>query len=182
MTATTDLTANIVVMNRVLADATVECPECGLNPPETRGTMFVDGPGVVVGCDTCPGTGRVARFPGFRQECSWCRGKKRILKHFLVIGDEPYKPVDDDYDPCTHCHKQGWQVRAGGLHDALAGLTRGQASDVLYGLMGEWPHDDDPMPPTPEILAKSLELTIKAAELTTHSPSEATITGAKYIP
>ena len=51
-------------------------------------------------CEPCDASGR--RFP-FTRACNRCRGKSRILKGYLVIGDEPYVPTDEDYDPCTYC-------------------------------------------------------------------------------
>ena len=105
----------------------------------------------------CSGAGRIARFPGFRQVCG-------------------HGPLGS----------QVWEVRAGGLEDALAGLTRGLAYDVVKQLWiwiaAPGTTTGKPMPSADEILAKGLRLVIEIAGLTTHSPSEATITGAKYIP
>ncbi len=169
---TKTLDSKIAAMSRVLADATKEHLAC-----QGEGTYDYVGHGGGIETDDCPKPeckdGRAARFKGFRQECSWCRGKKRILKHFLVIGDEPYRPVNDDYDPCTHCQKNGWQVRAGGVEDALAGLGIAEGIDILR-TMCEWLLElepglilrpDVPMPSADVIRAKTLELVIKVAGL-----------------
>jgi hypothetical protein len=104
--------------------------------------------------------------------CSWCRGKKRILKHILVLDDgsgQPYVPTDKDYDPCTHCNGRGWQVRAGDSADGLAGLTTAEALGAV-GDLYEWIDclpcgPADPMPSALEIRVKELELICDAAGL-----------------
>lgn len=141
MTAATDLTLQIDAMNRVLAGVTRECPAC-------KGAKNVED-------DACPrclsaqtglGTGRIARFPGFRQYCDFCGG--------------------DETSPCEDCDDKHYLVRAGGLHDALARLPVLDALDVLRTFsQWVWLMDDAPMPSAPEILAKSLELVIKVAGL-----------------
>ena len=152
----------ITATRNTLAEATKECLEI------PRGLLECE----------CNGEGRVPRFPGFRQECR-------------CLGDEPHSKLGCSScwypgahtEACERCNGTGWQIRAGGLEDALAGLNKRDATYVLERLrfISEqgW---TDPMPSAPQILAMALELVIEVAGLTTHSPSVATITRAKYVP
>lgn len=86
----------------------------------------------------CLGTGRVARFPEFRRACG--HGQ---------LGS------------------QVWEVRAGGLEGALAGLSIQQAHQVFYQ-MRRWLTSlgsGVDMPSAQEILLKGLELVIKVTGL-----------------
>ena len=158
----TDLTAQIAALRRTLADATKECPceGCNRTPEEQH----------QADCE-CKGTGRVARFSGFRQECAWCEGvgNRYGCDHAnLGFGLEQVgnlcamcKGIIRSF-PCKDCNGTGRQVAAGGLHDAWAGLTSGEAQEVLEKLALQLeemvPRPKDPMPSAPKILAKGLEL------------------------
>ncbi len=125
----TDLTAKIATMNRVLADATKECPRL---PFDDHGWVTC-----IHDCDR----GRVARFPEFRQPCG-------------------HGPLGS----------QVWEVCAGGLEGALAGLTKDGACSVLGRLNKLYfaptkSGGQEAMPHALEILAKGLELVIEVAKL-----------------
>ena len=140
MTATqsTDLTAKIAALNAVLAEATEACPDCSYHGIATVGAP----------CDTCKGTGRIARFPEFRQECARCFGNSWICG--------PDKPSDG-------CGGRRWQVRAGGLEGGLAGLsTDGMA--LTLGMLAGWRRQGD-KPFASEILLEGLRLVIQVGGL-----------------
>ena len=174
---TQTLEQQIATMNRVLADATEAC--LGWDTPEGK-----------IPCESvphqdCQGTGHVARFPGFRQMCvgdMWadCWDGK-LTRHDLgqqhqsdcARHNMPAYPNGacscGVWPDCIECDGTGWQVRAGGLHDALTGLDKRTAGTVFLGLH-DWVLDgigraDAPMPSATEILAKSLELVIEVAGL-----------------
>lgn len=133
-----DLTT-VAAMNRPLAKATREC-------------SCIESVWSQPGCSD-----RVARFPGFRQTCQHC-----YVEGHPWLNDEVGVPV-----PCHICKGLGWQVRAGSLEDALAGLSVDEACEVTYRITN-WTWELDtrlPMPPADEILAKALELVIETAEL-----------------
>ena len=156
-----DFTAQIAALNRVLAEAIKECPVC-------KGVKNVED-------DACPrclsaqtglGTGHLARFPEFRQECEDCFGQLEID---LYREEKIEKTIT-----CPTCNGIGWQIRAGGLEGALAGLTRPEVLHVLEGMSDyvySWWGDEKawslrqfhPMPPAPKILAKGLGLAIEVA-------------------
>lgn len=156
MTATTDLTAQIAILNRVLADATVECPEC-------EGTRISLGSVCDFGCK---GSGRIACFPGFRQECKCYKGDPHTHLYTcfkclpMVLGGSTFKHSSD----CLKCNGTGWQVRAGGLEDSFKGLESGDFSKVLEKL-DSWRLYRSPRPTAPEILAEGLRLVIEVAGL-----------------
>lgn len=140
----TDLTANIAALNRVLADVTKECPYA------IRATEISAEIGERVRHEetlkcNCQGTGLVARFKGFRQDCNSIahRGGNRT---------------------CLLCNGTSWHVRAGGLEDGLAGLTVDQIREVLEDLQA-WVMQSDLTPSAPEILLKGLELVCEVAGL-----------------
>ena len=136
-----------------LAAMTCECPDCHYLGERVQEPQ---------GCKKCKGTGLVARFPEFRQECGACvEGKVNC------VG--PACRVEHD---CDFCNGTGWQVRAGGLEDGLEGLTVIEGMAVYERLQrdakGEAEtlrHPDDPMPSAPEILLKGLELVCEIAGL-----------------
>lgn len=109
----------IAALNRVLADATVECRRYKHGERAAQGESREKiGP-----CAKCHGTGRIARFSGFRQECN---------HRTVVVFPCPKECTDDEFhihsggkhmDDCRGCNGLGWQVRAGGLEDGLAGLS-----------------------------------------------------------
>lgn len=74
MTSETDVKLKIAALNRVLADATVECTVLWCE--QAGGQTFLYEGLILEGClpckrhptdCICQGAGRVARFPGFRQ-------------------------------------------------------------------------------------------------------------------
>lgn len=143
MTAKTDLTAQIAVLNRVLAEATKEHLAC-----QGEGTYDYVGHSSGIETDDCPEPeckdGRVARFPGFRlTPCHFCGG--------------------DTTSPCEDCDDKRYLIRAGGLEDALAGLTRLEAAEVLDSIVVDV--GDDSMPSADVILLKGLELVVEVAGL-----------------
>ncbi len=191
MTATrsTDLTAQIAAYRKVLAEATKECPDCLLveegedDTPLSEGCITKgdarNGTLEIYGCVTCGGsgggletdaslegypegvaswnkrmkragaeygTGRVARFPGFQQECTKCAGLGELGRH------------------CQSCQGRRWQVRAGGLEDALAGLASFDRRHWGWQLWN-WLQHDGGSATTPEILAEGLRLVIEVAGL-----------------
>ncbi len=172
MTAKTDLTAQIAAYNRVLADATVECPRCrntgGYEPVPRPGDMDF-GP-----CFDCQGTGRIARFLGFRQECrkQWVRADDG---NWVGMAEAAWQSLTgyewSKTHPAAHCtcNGLGWQVRVGGLEDGLAGLTPDEFCTVTYQIYRRsidiLQDIDAPMPSAPEILAEGLRLVIEVAGL-----------------
>lgn len=145
------LNQRIASMNRVLADATKECPENKLDfsPDEIHPRACV-----------CKGTGRVAKFPGFRQECQ-CLGDGRYTK----LGCPKCWYLGAHSLECIKCNGTGWQVHAGDWGtDGLAGLTVDQIQEVLEDLAA-WIMRSDLAPDSNAIQAKCLELVIKVAEL-----------------
>ena len=106
MTQTTpDLTSQqLAACYETLAKETVECPYC---PIALAAIMSPEELKTLPPCSACQGSGRVARFPGFRHTpCDFCGG--------------------DETSPCEDCDDKRYLVRAGGLHDALAGLDGGE--------------------------------------------------------
>lgn len=152
------LEQQIAAMSRVLADATEACQ--GWDTPEGKI------PCGAVPHQDCQGTGHVARFPGFRQEC--CCTERGTPGYLWAGASVAHANCPLGTEPCSYCEGHtGWQVRAGGLDGALVGLNRGEANDwlSLFGKWVNWKIAQSPMPSAHEILAKSLELVIKVAGL-----------------
>ena len=142
MTAKADPTAQIAELRRTLAEATKECPQSGKFGHESY---------CVSGCNL---TGLVARFPGFRQECP-------SIPDTMKLGG-----IDYPHNPHCICHGTGWQVRAGGLEDALASLTLAEASTVFVKMfVPESGQPWNPMPSADELLVLVLKLVIEVAGL-----------------
>lgn len=201
MTATTDLTAQIADLYRVLADAAVECPDCN-GKKQIPAHAYIGGATGKVDCRTCQGRGRVACFQGFGQECPCTDSEFEDIPVGQVCKCEVASNHDGSIgetnqrgacfscrlagyhdSTCPHvlqlderCSGTGWQVHAGGLEDALAGLNRFDTEAVLTSL-AEYAfgtHKDgvswsirqlEPMPSAPEILLKGLGLVCEIAEL-----------------
>ena len=163
MTAQTDPTDQIADRNRVLAEATKECPFT--EPHRSQVHRLVSGKKL-----DCKDN-RVARFPGFRQECGSCNGSGEMLVGGRSGGGH-VNPVGTT--ACLVCNGTGWQVALAGLEAALAGLRKGQALSFYAHLIGTWVDMESleglegPMPSAPEILAKGLELVIEIAGLELH--------------
>ena len=153
MTATTDLTAQIAAYRKVLAEATKECPAA----------LHTDMESLEVACGACGiqgDAGRIARFPEFRQVC------ENQEYHLRLGGSLPCR------EDCFKCSGTGWQVHAGGLEDALAGLTRAQAWRFFVNFPSAFEiwhapvtQQVGPMPSAPEILAEGLRLVIEITGL-----------------
>ncbi len=154
MTTETALKQRLAILYRTLADATVECPKCDALCEEMRKSPDASQgrpTGIPCRCvafsDGCNGTGRVARFPGFRQECkeSW---------HAQFSS------------PSCSCNGRRWRVRAGDSADGLAQLSPKQMKDWLFLFM-TWLEEcwkaDYITPSALEIRAKELELVIEVA-------------------
>jgi hypothetical protein len=162
MTLTTDPATRIAEFRRTLARATKACPEL---PPHGQ----VDGVGLkfrhwskCIG--GCKGTGEVAAFEGFRQVCECMTARPPIATCWRCAWEK-------HADNCENCNGLCWQVRAGGMADALAGVTRREAAEVYRQLdpmcevTAEGPYANDPMPDPDTILAQALELVCEIKEL-----------------
>lgn len=134
MTIETDVKQQIATLRRVLAGATKECGVCEGQGELKEAVQAWDVPGAPIpDCDTCKGTGRIPRFPGFRQECQ-CT--KRGTPGFLWAGASVAWPnCPPGTEPCCYCEGHtGWQVAPGGLEDALAGLSVEEGAPFFWQL------------------------------------------------
>ena len=157
MTTVTDVKQRLAALYATLADAT---KACNIGPYHKR--HFKNG---------CQGTGKVARFPEFRQD--------KPCPHAGLVDDVG---VSWDPDKCPRCNGRGWQDRAGSTDDGLAGLSPTQAANVLW-MFQHWVncpkpythlHEDgeivlcesrQKMPSALEIRAEGLRLICEIAEL-----------------
>ena len=150
------MTTEIAALNRVLADATVECPVLWCEQAGGQ-TFLYEGP-ILEGClpckrhptdCICQGTGRIARFKGFRHTpCDFCGG--------------------DTTSPCEDCDDKRYLVRAGGLEDGLAGLPKAglhQWDIRFHQWILELPSDIPAMPNRDAIRLKGLRLVCLQANL-----------------
>lgn len=173
MVEQTKTAERLAALNAVLAEATKACPELhpwdGPPPYDRSKPHSLDCKGI------CQGTGEVARFPEFRQVCERCHGDGWLNEDDISISQEFRDKHPDWYKGCWGCggfgqEKRGrrWLVRAGHLEDALAGLTKGQASLVHSNLnpvswsMG-W--EAEPMSDPDTILVEALEMVCLVAKL-----------------
>ena len=147
------LEQQITAYRLTLAQATKECPKS-----DERYGHFEE----PEECKKCQGTGRVARFPEFRQECpsAW---------HVAWKG---YDGPPTSRPSCEACNGIGRQVAPAGLEAALAGLTIGKGLKVYTGLgLFVWngyltkERSLMPMPSADAILAEGLWLVIEVAGL-----------------
>ena len=97
------------------------CPECGSNPPETKGTVFVDGPGTVVDCDTCLDS----------------NGKPTGLANPWASEECPRKPTMHGHQGCGSCNGSGRVARDITIEDVLEHSTRSQRRRILVGLAAQ---------------------------------------------
>lgn len=164
MTTKTDIAVRIAALNAALAEATEECPEpyCvkGKIAAISKEAGSTELERLVIDHKDCQGTGRIARFPEFRQECplKWYKGERLFSHH-----DHDNEEAHPDY---CDCNGTGWQVCAGGLDGGLARLTVEQAEIVFDELLHTWV-DGLPgeKPSAPEILLEGLELVCIQANL-----------------
>lgn len=156
MTTETDVKQRLAALRATLVGATMACPMRVQQRVEHGAWTDHRHPPF---CD-CQGTGEAAAFEGFRQACAVCGGLGHIES--VPVVDARFT-VDIRFEQCPDCSGLGWQARAGGMEDALAGLDHYAFAHTMLRLL-YWRHNENDKKRKPDrdaILAEALKLVCK---------------------